>query len=730
MAVLSKAGCNAGACHGNANGKGGFKLSLRGQDPAFDYHWLTRESSGRRVDLLTPDDSLILQKPLGQTAHQGGIRFRAGSPEHQILRNWIVAGLPGLRDEPLLVELEATPSESLLLEPDSNVQLQVTARFSDGSERDVTRLATYELSNLLADVSREGLVTRHKFGETTVIARYLDRQVAVRVAFVPARPDFVWRDPPANNFIDQAAFAKLSRLRINPSELCDDHVFVRRAFLDAIGVIPTADEAREFCKGTAPDKRQRLIDDLMQRTEFADHWALKWSDVLRNEEKVLDAKGVDVFHAWIRESVAEGKPIDRFVRELIRAEGSSYENAATNFWRANRTPSIRAETTARLFLGARLQCAKCHNHPFDRWTQDDYYSWAAVFARIDYEIVENKRRDKFDKNEFVGEQIIQIKDGGAVRDPRSGEVVWPKLLGAHELGPGSYHDRLTPLAVWLTSAENKLFARTIANFVWYHLMGRGIVEPIDDFRPTNPPSNAALLDALADDLVESGYDLRHLVATIMRSRLYQLSAVPNDTNVDDETNFSRAYVHRLPAEKLLDAQTQALATAVKFNGYPLGTRAGQLSGIEKVRRRDKPPAAGDRFLRTFGKPERLLACECERSNETTLSQAFMLVGGDVNDLLERTDNRLAKLLNSGRPNAEILDELYWSALSRPPTEEELRGSLAHLTDVSEAFQTNEQRALARLAAQFDLLQQPDERLSRLQDIAWALLNSKEFIFRH
>ena len=730
MAVLSKAGCNMGACHGNASGKGGFRLSLRGQDPEFDYRWLTRESDGRRIDRLHPERSLALQKPLGQVPHQGGVRFRQGSLEQQILAEWITAGAVGPGAEPALSSLAATPASALLLEPEKSVQLAVTAGFSDGSRRDVTSLATYELSNLRAVVDHDGRVSRDKFGDTTLIARYLDRQVAVRLTFVPARPDFVWSDPPANNFIDRLVFAKLRQRRMNPSGLTDDSVFVRRAFLDGLGVLPTSGEAREFCKDAAPDKRERLIGELLQRPEFADHWALKWSDILRNEEKVLDAKGVEVFHAWIRQSMADGKPLDRFVRELIRAEGSSYENPPTNFWRANRSPTVRGETTARLFLGARLQCAKCHNHPFDRWTQDDYYSWAAVFARLDYEIVENKRKDKLDKNEFNGEQVIHIADGGAVRDPRNGEVVWPKLLGDRELGPGSYHDRLTPLAVWLTSSENELFAKSLVNFIWYHLMGRGLVEPIDDFRPTNPPTHPELLEALADRLVDDGFDLRRLVATIMRSRVYQLAATPNETNQDDEHNFSRAVVYRLPAEKLLDAQTQVLDAPVSFNGYPRGMRAGQLPGIEKLRRRDEPPAAGDRFLRAFGKPERLLACECERSNETTLSQAFLLIGGDVNELLERANNRLAQLAESPRSDAEIVEELYWTALSRAPSADELAASLGYLNDISHKFATKDQQALANLAAQFELLPPPDDRRLRLQDMAWALLNSKEFIFRH
>jgi len=730
MAVLSKAGCNMGACHGNANGKGGFKLSLRGQDPEFDYQWLTRESDGRRINLLEPERSLILLKPTGQLSHQGGVRFEPGSLEYQMLHDWIVAGAPGPGNEPTVKSLSVVPCDSVLVEPAESLQLSAIAQFSDGSERDVRELATYELSNLSAAVDRAGRVRRQKFGEITVVVRYLDQQVPVRLAFVPARKDFVWSEPAENNFIDALVFRKLQTLRINPSYLSSDSIFVRRAYLDAIGLLPTADEARQFVADTTPDKRDRLVEQLVARPEFAEHWALKWSDILRNEEKVLDAKGVEAFHGWIRDSIAEGKPLDQFVRELIRARGSSYKVPAANFWRANRDSATRAETTARIFLGARLQCARCHNHPFDRWTQDDYYAWAALFSRIDYEIVENNRRDRLDKNEFIGEQLILIKDGGGMRDPRSGRFVWPKLLGDRPLGPGSYHDRLTPLAVWLTSPDNPTFAQVQANFVWYHLLGRGIVEPIDDFRVTNPATNPALLDALARHFVDSGYQLQQLVSTILRSRTYQLAAEPNATNREDEGNFSRALVYRLPAEKLLDAQTRVLDTPTTFAGYKRGLRAGQIPGVQRVRPRDEPPAAGDRFLKTFGKPERLLACECERSNETTLSQAFMLIGGDLNERLQRPDNRLARLLESGRTLEQIVDELYWAALSRPPTGAEHAAAREYLGDATGTSFRADQLAWSRLFAQLGWEELHDERFSRVQDLAWALLNSKEFVFRH
>jgi hypothetical protein len=707
MAVLSKAGCNMGACHGNQNGKGGFRLSLRGQDEQFDYRWLVRESGGRRVNRMDPDGSLILLKATGQIAHQGGARFQRGSLEYQILRDWIASGASGPSDAaPRLERLEVSPPELVVIEPQQTVQLKVTAVFADGSQRDVSSLAVYDVSNMAAVVDHDGLVQRQALGDTTVMVRFLDKQVPVRLSFVPARPDFVWSDPAAVNYIDQHVYAKLQTLLINPSELSTDHNFVRRAYLDAIGVLPMAEEARAFAADQRMDKRARLIDDLLARPEFADHWALKWSDLLRNEEKVLDAKGVEVFYGWIRQSIADGKPLDQFVRELIAARGSSYENPPANYYRANRDAVTRAETTARLFLGVRLQCAKCHNHPFDRWTQDDYYSWAALFARVDYTIVDNQRKDKFDKNEFVGEQIVLIKDDGEVNNARTGRIAPPRYLGAQTPKFDTKADRLEPLAQWLTAADNSQFARAQVNLIWYHLLGRGLVEPIDDFRETNPAVNPPLLDALAEDLVASGFDLRHMVRVIMNSRTYQLSPLPNDTNAEDETNFSRAIVRRHTAEKLLDAQSRVIDVPAAFNGYERGTRAGQIAGVQKVRPRDQSPADGDRFLTMFGKPERLLACECERSNETTLAQAFFLIGGDgLYSRLSKPGNRLDRLARSESSPEKIVDELYWTALSRPPSNEEREFAVRWL-------ESNADRFIA------------------IQDLAWALLNAKEFVFRH
>jgi hypothetical protein len=705
MAVLSKAGCNLGACHGNANGKGGFKLSLRGEDPARDHAALTRDAMQRRVNIFDPEASLILAKPGGKLAHEGGVRFKNDSLAYRVLRDWIAAGAKGPDSSlPALQSIEVTPGEAIVTEPKESVELRVTARFADGTTRDATRLAVYELTNAIAAVDAGGRVEREQFGQTTIIVRYLTTQMPVRLAFLPSRPDFVWQAPRPANYIDEQIFARLKQLQINPAEVCDDATFVRRAYLDALGILPTAAEARQFVADPSADKRARLIDELLRRPEFAEHWALKWSDVLRNEEKVLDATGVDKFHAWIKEWISEGRPLDHFARALVVGEGSTYENPAANFYRANRDPLTRGETAARLFLGVRLQCARCHNHPYDRWTQDDYYSWAAVFGRIDYEILENNRSDKLDKNEFTGEQIVVSLDEGEVTNARTGADALPKFLGASDGGLTNKDDRLAPLAEWLVSPGNRQFARTQANFIFYHIMERGLVEPIDDFRLTNPPSHPELLEALADDLITSRYDLRHLMRTIMNSRTYQLAAFGDD-NTSDEASFARALVRRLPAETLLDAQSQVLGVAAKFSGYPEGTRAGQMRGVQRGERRSRG-SGGDRFLKTFGKPMRLLACECERSNETTLKQAFVLIGDEgLNELLTSADGRLAKLASAEISDRERVSELYWSALSRGPTEAELK-------------------------AGEELLSSTADKLATLQDLAWALLNAKEFLFRH
>jgi hypothetical protein len=705
MAVLSRAGCNSGPCHGNLNGKGGLKLSLRGQDPEFDFAVLTRDALGRRIDRQQPESSLLLTKPTSVVPHEGGQRFQRESPEYAALLEWIRAGAPAdSPTTPRLTALQVAPRQQILFQPADRVQLRVTAAFSDGSTRDVTRLAVLEPSNLVVRITPGGEVIAQKLGETAILVRYLDKQAVVQLAFRPARADFAWHDVPENNFIDHHVFGRLRQLRIQPSELSSDEVFVRRVYLDTLGILPTVEETRHFLSDKDPDKRVHLIDRLLERPEFADFWALKWCDLLRNEEKVLDRHGVRVFHAWLRRAIVDRKPLNEMARELVAGQGSTYRNPPANYYRALRDTSNRVEATAQVFLGIRLQCAKCHNHPFDRWTQTDYHSLAAFFNRIDYRIVENNRQDRLDKHEFAGEQVVYQARSGEMVHPATGEVLPPRFLGAPTPALEPAADRLRVLADWIARPDNPFFARAQANRVWFHLLGRGIVDPNDDFRESNPPINGPLLDALSRDFVEHRFDLRHLVRTILLSRTYQLSAVPNDGNRDDESNFSHALVRPLQAEQLYDAITGVVGVSPTFPGFPAGTRAGQLPAVP-LGRRGRLVGEGPRFLAVFGKPARLLNCECERSEDTTLAQAFQLITGPtLNGLLGEPDNRLGRLLASGRPIPEVIDELYLAALCRRPhTEERRRAS--------------------------ELVERARDRRAALEDVLWGLLNAKEFLLR-
>ncbi|MEK6257953.1 MAG: DUF1549 and DUF1553 domain-containing protein [Planctomycetota bacterium] len=709
MAVLSKAGCNLGTCHGNARGKGGFQISLRGQDPVGDFTVLTRDWSSRRTNLSEPDQSLMLLKPTQQIAHEGGKRFEADSAEYRLLHEWIAAGMPNdSAAAPKLAKLNVTPREAFLDDRKWELQITAKAEFSDGSTRDVTTLAVYEMAQPIADVSHDGLITGRSVGETTVLVRYLNQQVGVRVAFIPERPNFAKSKIEPANFIDNLVFAKLDKLRMNPSDVCDDATFVRRVHLDLIGLLPTAEEARTFVADRTADKRARLIDSLLERPEFADWWALKWSDMLRIEEKTLDRKGVENFHGWLRDGFATNKPLDQLVREIVAARGSTYEVPPANFYRALRTPFERSEAVGQLFLGVRLQCSKCHNHPFDRWTQDDYYSWGSVFARVDYKIIENLRRDTNDKHEFDGEQIVYLsndeKTSNQARDPRTEEIRPAKFLG-DKSRVDRKADPLDELAEWLTDPGNDRFVQMLANRTWQQVMGRGVVDPVDDFRATNPAANPALLKALAEELRGVGFDLRHLLRVILNSKTYQLSSEPNGTNREDEANFSRAMVRRLTAEQLLDAASQVCNVPLDFTGYPSGPRAAQLPGVSTARRRETGPSDADRFLKLFGKPPRLQSCDCERSDETTLGQTFQLVSGSlVNRMLSADGNRLDELANSKRSTTQIVTQLYWTALTRPPTADELRATT-------------------------EFLDAANRRRSALEDVTWGLLNSHEFLLR-
>jgi hypothetical protein len=524
----------------------------------------------------------------------------------------------------------------------------------------------------------------------------MNRRATSSLVFLPDRPDFSWNDPPERNVVDQYVFAKLKAVKILPSELSSDSVFLRRVYLDTLGVLPTPDETRAFLGDTNPDKRDALIDHLVKRPEFADFWALKWADLLRNEEKTMGDKGVWIFQRWLRDQIAAETPMDQFVRQIVSAQGSTWRNPPSSFYRTNRDPETAAEAFGQVFLGVRLQCAKCHNHPFDTWTQDDYFGLAAYFANIQRKDIANVRKDNLDKHEINGDEIIYLSGPPQIVQPRTGEMMDPKPPGGPrpELCGGDV-DALDNLADWLTR-DNPQFARNLANRVWFHLTGRGIVDPVDDFRESNPPSNPALLDALSDAFSREGMRLQPLVALILKSRTYQLDAATNATNAKDEINFSHAVVHLLPAEVLMDTLSAALDKGESFRNAPRSARAIQLPGVR----------SGNQFLQAFGKPERLLTCECERSESTTLTQAFQLINGEtIKSRLESGFNRISRLMDAKASDDAILDELTLAALCRFPTDRERAAASAHLA-------------------------KSNDRRKAWEDLAWALLNSKEFLLRH
>jgi hypothetical protein len=696
IASLNVGGCNQGACHGTPSGKNGFKLSLRGFDPAADYIQLTRDVLGRRTDRQHPDASLIYQKALGRVPHEGNQRYGVNTVPARALLNWLSEGLrDDPADLPALRKIEISPTGRVLNEPSRWQQIAIAAHFADGSARDVTRLTVFSSSDsAVADVNENGLVEFKQSGEVAILCRYLDELQAVRFTYLETREGFTWVNPPETNYVDKHVFAKLKMMSIPPSELCSDTDFVRRAYLDLCGILPTPDEVRTFLADTNSDKRAKLIDQLLDRPEYADFWTMKWSDVLRSSRKTLQVKGTHVYQHWLRDHIGRNTPFNEIVRDLLTASGSTFSNPAANFYRVSVDPTNLAETTAQLFFGVRMQCAKCHNHPFERWTQDDYYSMAAFFAQV------KQKPDPLEpgtgKQGVGGATVIFSSRTGEMTQPRTGKVMPPKIMGrpAPAIPPGK--DRREVLADAVTAADNPFFAKSIANRIWYHLLGRGIVDPVDDFRDSNPSANDELLDALAKDFVEHRYDVRYLIRIIMNSRTYQLSAQTNDLNKEDNKYFSHAVTKLLSAEQLLDALCSVTEMPEKFPGMPLGTRATQLPDGEN----NHP------FLKTFGQPARELACECEREGDSNLAQALQLINGPtVNEKIRNPSNRVGKLMTRKLSDQQMLTELYLATLSRPPAEGDIKAALEH---VSRA--TNKRQAW--------------------EDVQWALLNAKEFLFRH
>jgi len=671
---------------------------------------MIQDATGRRVNFMEPEKSLLLLKATQGLAHEGGKRFDVDSWEYRTLRDWVAQGARReLKDEARLTELKVSPGDQIFQAPQTEVQLRATAKFSNGVEKDVSGQAVYEPAQIgLVEISRSGHVKSLQPGEATIIVRYLNQQQAVTLTFVADRPGFAWQPTQQNNFIDRHVFAKLKSLRMNPSRLASDEVYVRRAHLDLLGIPPTSAEAREFVADKSPDKRERLVDRLMARSEFADFWSLKWADALRVESRTMDRKGMSLFHQWIRNAVAQNDPVNQFVHDILAAKGSTYQVPESNFYRAMREPNARAEGIARIFLGTRLQCAQCHNHPFDRWTQDDYFNWSAVFSRIDYKIHDNKGIDKNDKHSFNGEQTVQISLKAKLENPRTGSPAEAKLLGAASLNAQVLEkaDELDAAADWVTSDSNPLFAQAQINRIWYHLMGRGLVDPVDDFRATNPASHPGLLKELAAEFKRSGYDMRHMIRIIMSSRTYQLSSEPNETNAADEVNYSRAIVRRLSAEQMLDSLNQFAAVPARFEDFPELTRASQLPGPLHRRKRGGSKTDALAFLKQFGQPPRMMVCECERTDETNMGQAFSLIGSPyISQLVTRKDNMLTQLQKQKKPPGDVVDDLYWTALTRAPSGKEKELLVAYIHEAK------------------------DKRVA-LEDIAWSLINSKEFVLRH
>ncbi len=692
IASFSQANCNMGACHGTPTGKGGFKLSLRGYLPEQDFTLLSREAGGRRINVLAAESSLLLRKPLGEVPHEGGLRLLRNSKSYEYLRDWMREGAKDDPAAPLAVRLEILPGARVLNAPSKTQQTAVIAHYADGSSRDVTPICYFNSSNPeIADVDADGHVTFKNRGEVAIIAHYLDLVANVRLTHLVDVPGFRVAAVPEDNTIDRAVFAKLNRMRISPSELCTDAAFLRRASLDAIGVLPTPEEVHAFGLDPSPDKRAKLADRLLARPEYADFWTLKFADILKVNGRLIETKGTHAFNRWIKAKLDQNTPLDRFVRELLTANGSTLRNPPANYYRISRDPENSVETTAQLFLGVRIQCAKCHNHPFERWTQDDYYGFAAFFSRV-------KRKP----GSLPEDEVIFPASGGEVRQPRTGKTMKPKALGGPTFDDSAGSpdpntaDRRISLATWLTSGENPFFARSLVNRVWFHLMGRGIVEPVDDFRDSNPASNDELLEGLTRDFVASGFDLKVLIREILASRTYQLAARTNEFNAADSTYFSHAYTRLLPAEVLLDAISSFTGTTTPFDGLPKGMRATQIPDGKM----ENP------FLKTFGRPARELACECERESDSNLSQALQLIGGaTVNGKLRDDNGRMARLAKSDLPADQVARELYLVALARDPNASEVAAATKHLANA------------------------PDRRQA-IEDLGWVLINSKEFLFRH
>ncbi|MFT5464068.1 MAG: hypothetical protein ACI8QS_002960 [Planctomycetota bacterium] len=688
MPIFTAAGCNAGGCHGKASGQDGFRLSLFGFDPGGDHSRLTLEQPGRRINVAFPDSSLMLEKACLAVPHTGGKRIEHGGIDYQVLREWIASGAPADPGELARVtHIELYPPELLLRGPQQSLQLSVRAFYSDGTDRDVTNLARLLTNNpLTASLDGDGVLTSGAPGEAFITAGFAAGTVGIPIIVLPEESASAYEDSaetvwPAN-YIDELIEIKLRKLRVSPSELCDDSTFLRRIHLDIIGLLPSPADRAEFLSDPDPGKRVRWVSRLLERKEFAELWVMKWAEILQiRSSNQLSAKAALLYFEWVQQCIAGDMPVNEMVRRILGATGSTFSDPATNFYQVEQDNLVLAENAAQAFLGIRMQCAQCHNHPFDRWTQDDYYGFAAFFAQVGRKRAEDPR-----------DTIIFDRRRGEVNHPVGGRTVAPKFLGAEEPDLGR-QDRREVLAEWLTSAENPWFASSISNRLWSHFMGRGLVEEVDDSRVSNPASNGPLLDALAEHLVEYDFDVKQLVRDICTSRAYQRSTATNASNVADLNGHSHAQLRRLRSETLLDIICQVTEMPEKLAGLPLGSRAVQIAD----------GATSNYFLSTFGRSSREEVDACSVSLVPTLSQALHLLNGNtLNQKITRSP-LIPGLLADGMNPEEILVELYTRCLTRPPTAVEL----AHLKE---------------------FLPSDSDPRPALEDAFWAILNSREFLF--
>ena len=713
--ILTKLGCNGGGCHGKATGQNGFRLSLFGFEPEFDYEAIVKESRGRRLSLAAPDQSLLLAKATATMPHGGGRRLAVDSHDYQILRQWISQGAPAPReDDPHLVRVEITPHQQIM-HSESSLQLHVTGAFSDGTSRDVTLQAIYQSNEVgIATVTNSGLVqTSLQHGLFSVMARF-GEQLATFHAAVPfaseptqlaainAELDKIkaqlLRDAESprewnNNSVDSHLFNQWRQLGIVPSAVADDATFLRRVTLDIIGTLPSDSEVTEYLTAPRSDKRQALINRLLERPEYASYFALKWADVLQNRGAGYSTSkqraGTTLFAEWIRDSLEANKPYDQFVSEILTATGSQNENPPAIWYRTVRKPAEYVESVAQAFLGVRVQCAQCHHHPTERWSQSDYYGLAAVFSRVG-------RKGGFADAEVPTDEMIFLKESAVVLHPRTGKILKPQPLGGNEFSLGLHDDPRVSLARWMSAGDNPFFARTMVNRMWAHFMGRGIVHPIDDARSTNPPSNPELLDGLAQDFISSGYDLKQLIRVIANSYAYRLESAPHAGNVGDTQTFARFYPRRMPAEVLLDGISQVLDVPTNFDSVPPGTRAIELP--------DENVAAN--FLDVFGRPLRMSACECERVDAPALTQALELVNSsEIQRKLTEKTGYAEQLAISDKSPEILAREIFLRVFARHPRPEELN------------------------AATLFFAAEPD-RGEACRSLLWSLLATNEFLFNH